>query len=316
MKFFRRSKAVDGWRALTFQSGEVRAVHVRRSGSAKPVVTLVAVEQVNGGTNEAALARLAKAWGDDLFYCTSSPNSGSYEFLPVEAPNVPAAELKSAISFVVKDMIDFNESQATIDIIAVPHEKNSAQRLRSIYAVAVRSSVTAEIQKWFESAKLTLKVIDIPEMAQRNIASLVETDGRITALVSFDEYGGLLTFSGNGELFLSRRIDVTMMQLLDADENRRHIFHERIALEIQRSLDHFGRQFNWVSVDKLLLAPLAEDDGGMLAYLGANLDARVEALNLESVLDMTAVPQLKGVDNQRRYFLPLGLALRLEEKVL
>ena len=132
MKFFHRSKAVDGWRALSFQAGEVRAVHIRRSGSAKPLVTLAVTEQVNGGTNEAALARMAKTWGDDAFACTTGVNSGSYEFLPVEAPNVPAAELKSAISFVVKDMIDFNESAATIDIVAVPHEKNSAQRVRSM----------------------------------------------------------------------------------------------------------------------------------------------------------------------------------------
>ncbi len=316
MKFFGKSKTIEGWRALSFQGGEIRAVHVRRSGSAKPVVSLAAIEQLRGSNNEAALARLAKTWGDATFACTTGVNGGSYEFLPVEAPNVPAAELKSAITFVVKDMIDINESQTTIDIVAVPHDKNNAQRVRSMYAVAIRSGLTADIQKWFEAAKLGLKVIDIPEMAQRNIAILTEEGDRITTMVSFDETSGLLTFSGSGELFLSRRIDVTLAQLLDTDVNQRSLYQERVALEIQRSLDHFGRQFNWVSVGKVVVAPLADDDCGLVSSLRENLEARVEALNLDTLLDISAVPQLKSLDHQRRYFLPLGLALRHEEKVL
>lgn len=316
MKFFNRSKQVDGWRAICFQGGEVRVAHIRRATLAKPAVTMVGAERINGGPPEAALARLAKSWGEYEYACTTAVNSGSYEFLPVDAPNVPAAELKSAISFIVKDMIDYSESDATIDVLAVPHDKNSSQRSRAMYAVAIRSSHTAEIQKWFEVAKLSLRVIDIPEMAQRNIATLLESDGRIVTMISFDENGGLLTFSGGGELFLARRIPITLTQLADADAEKRHACHERIALEIQRSLDHFGRQFNWVAVAKVVLAPLADDDGGLMQFLSENLDAKVEALDLGTIFDISAAPALKTAGNQQRYFLPLGLALRLEEKVL
>ena len=42
----------------------------------------------------------------------------------------------------------------------------------------------------------------------------------------------------------------------------------------------------------------------------------VEALNLETVLDLAKVPELKSLETQQRYFMTLGAALRHEEKVL
>jgi MSHA biogenesis protein MshI len=42
----------------------------------------------------------------------------------------------------------------------------------------------------------------------------------------------------------------------------------------------------------------------------------VDTFKLETILDLSKVPELKATDMQQRYFLTLGAALRLEEKVL
>ena len=60
-----------------------------------------------------------------------------------------------------------------------------------------------------QTKEVELGTIDIPEMAQRNLSSMLETDGRGIAMLSFGEDGGLLTVSCRGELYLSRRIDVS-----------------------------------------------------------------------------------------------------------
>jgi MSHA biogenesis protein MshI len=125
-----------------------------------------------------------------------------------------------------------------------------------------------------------------------------------------------LTFSSNGELCIARRFDVTRAQLIDADAGMRESYHERVALEIQRSLDHFGRQFSSTVVSKLDVAPVGDDDGGLAGFLRENLDVKVETLNLESLFNLSAVPELKQLDNQARYFSLLGAALRVEEKTL
>src|SRR5438094_770493 len=79
--------------------------------------------------------------------------------------------------------------------------------------------------------------------------------GKGLAMLSFDPDGGLLTVTYRGELYLSRRIDMPLAQLTDADLERRHQSFDRITLELQRSLDNFERQFSFISVARLLLGP-------------------------------------------------------------
>jgi MSHA biogenesis protein MshI len=301
---------------VTLQGAEALAAHIHRQAGGQPVVSMVASTPINGSAPSEALGRLARDWQGKQYACTTALDAQNYHFLPVDAPKVPATELKAAIAWTVTNMIDFSNEEATIDVLSVPFNKDAPQRARTMYAVVARTELANEIQRYFQSAKLLLKVIDIPEMAQRNIAALLETEGRGIALISFDAAGGLLTFTCGGELYLTRRLDITAQQILGADLEQRRTCQERVALEIQRSLDHFSRQFNWVGVKQLVVAPLGDDDGGLVTYLADNLETQVQSLNLETILDLSRVPELKSLATQQKYFITLGLALRHEEKVL
>ena len=180
-----------------------------------------------------------------------------------------------------------------------------------MFAVAARNSVIQAKQALFGEARFGLSVIDIPEMAQRNIAAFLEPEGRGLAVLSFGDDGGLLTITHKGELYLSRRIDVSPAQVAEEDFERKQATFDKITLELQRSLDHFDRQFNYVSVSKLLLAPCVSF--GLDSYLASNLYTPVENFTLEDVLDISAVPDLAQAAVQQRYFILLGAALRHEE---
>ncbi len=248
------------------------------------------------------------------FDCSTLLAPDDYQLLSVEAPNVPSQEMKAAIRWRLKDMLDFHIDDATIDVLEVPADKNAAGRTHSMYAVAARNQVIEQHQALFSETRIPLTIIDIPEMAQRNISALVEPEGRGLALLSFDEKGGLLTVTFSGELFLSRRIDVTLSQLKTTDADQKNACFDRITLELQRSLDHFDRQYHFIAVSKLLVAPLGDEVSGLQEYLATNLYIPVEALNLQSVLDISKAPELKSLDMQQRYFLTLGAALRHEER--
>jgi MSHA biogenesis protein MshI len=183
----------------------------------------------------------------------------------------------------------------------------------TMFAVAARNSIVAERQNLFAAAKIDLSVIDIPEMAQRNIAALIEPQGRGIAMLSFSNDGGLLTVTYNGELYLSRRIDVWLAQLTEADHDKKHATFDKIALELQRSLDHFERQFHFISVAKLVLAPSVAL--GLEEYLSSNLYTPVDSMDLDQVLDLSGVPDLADKVQQQRFFLTLGAALRAPEAV-
>jgi MSHA biogenesis protein MshI len=105
---------------------------------------------------------------------------------------------------------------------------------------------------------------------------------------------------------------VTLAQLLDADHERRHQSFDKITLELQRSLDNFERQFSFISVAKLVLAPSGA--AGLEEYLSSNLYTRVETLDLGQLLDLGGNPELEGGARQQRFFVAIGAALRVEAR--
>ena len=315
MRFsFGKSRKTSGWLAIHLQRDGICVSHVQRTGDGKPAVHLALFTALEKPADQQALDKLSKELRLDRYQCTTLLGAGDYQLLSVDAPIVQPDELKTAVRWRVKDMIDYSIDDATIDVLDIPVDKNAASRNHSMYAVAARTGTVADRQTLLTEAKIPLSVIDIPEMAQRNISALLETEGRGVAMLSFDNDGGLLTVTFNGELYLSRRIDVPMSQLVQTNIDQRTSCYDRITLELQRSLDHFDRQYHFIAISRLFIAPLGEGRTGLQEYLASNMYMPVEALDLETALDISRVPDLKAEEAQQRYFMSLGAALREEAK--
>jgi MSHA biogenesis protein MshI len=311
MRFFKKNLRTDDWLALVLQGDRMVAASISRVQGGKPKVMLAGL--FGGGGTQEGLEKAGRELRASTFRCSTVLSGGHYQMLSVDAPNVPLDELRTAVRWRLKDMLDFHVDDATIDVLDIPVDKTAAVRQHAMFAVAARNAVIEARQQLFTVAKIPLLAIDIPEMAQRNISALMETEGRGLAMLSFDGDGGLLTVSYKGELYLARRIDVTLEQLLDPEHERKHQRFEKITLELQRSLDHFERQFHFISVARLLLAPSTIT--GLEEYLSSNLYTPVATFGLADVFDLSAVPDLAGPLMQQQLFIALGAALRLEEAV-
>lgn len=296
--------------AVNLYNDRAEVGHIRRNGSERPVVDICASVPDAGAPLE-ALQRLRKDLHLDRYGCATTLPARQYQLQIVEAPNVPEAEMKSAVRWKLKEFLEYPVETATVDVMAVPAGQGAAARGRSVYAVSARNQDIESRMKLFAQAKVPLRVIEIAEMAQRNLATLFESDHRALAMLSFSEEGGLLTFTARGELYLSRRIEIGLDQLVNVRAEMRDQLFERIALELQRSLDHFDRQFSSVPIARLLLAPLP-DELGLATYLAGNLSAPVEPVNLGDVLDFHEVPELREPAEQVLRWQTLGTALRVE----
>lgn len=313
---FAKTKKNPGWMAVSFHADGICAVHVVRPPNAKPSVESAVFQPLENLPVGDALDKLGKGLNLSRYHCSTLLGPREYQMLSVEAPSVPPEELKAAIRWRIKDMLDFHIDDATIDVLDVPTDKNSSSRTHTMYAVAARNNVIQARQELLGNVKIPLSVIDIPDMAQRNISALLEPEGRGVAFLSFDAEGGLLTVTYSGELYLTRRIDVSLSQLQQTSGDDRVACHERITLELQRSLDHFERQYQFVTVSRLFLAPLGEGGESLRNYLSSNLYVPVENVDLGSIVDITRIPDLGSAQSQQRYFMTLGAALRHEEKTL
>jgi len=261
-----------------------------------------------------ALEKIVKDLHLGSFQFTTILAPEEYQILMVDAPNVPVDELKTAIRYRIKDSLNCHVDDATVDVLQIPSNNAAAARAQSLYAIAASNDVIEKRIRLFEKAKINLSVIEIPETAQRNIAALYETEARGLAMLVFDGRGGLLTFTSDGELYLSRRLDITSGQIRDADEDLRRQYFDRVELEVQRSLDYFDRQFHQIALSRMLVCAPGGDE--LVRMLVSNLGLAVEALDISQVMDISAVPALLEDEFVSESLCAIGAALRQERRAL
>lgn len=279
---------------------------VRETG-ARPRITLCDFRNWDGYDHEAhALERMASDYNLARMRCTTLLSQRDYALLLTEAPDVPPQELAAAVRWRIKDLIDFHINDATVDVFNVPGD-NTAGRARAIYAVAARNDAVQRRADLMDAAKINLHVIDIGEMAQRNLAALLPEDNQGVVMLSLNHQGGLITVTRRGEIFLSRSLDVGL-DSLTADEDVTGRF-DRIVLEIQRSLDYYDSHFRQPPVARLFLAPTAQNVDALVEYLSQNLDVGVATIKLDSLLqyDVKIPPALEAP-----CLMAIGAALRDE----
>ncbi len=162
-----------------------------------------------------------------------------------------------------------------------------------------------------QRAGMRLDAVDVGETALRNIASLV--DERPQALLHVNEAGSLLVIVAEGELLLSRQLGLSLAQLGDLSNAGAQLHRqalEQMALELQRTLDGFERNFTHIRLERLLVAPGAQLRQ-LVQLAGQLLHLPLQVLDLTEVLDLSQTPALAAdAALQAEYLIALGAALR------
>lgn len=306
MTFWKKQAAGDGWTSVIFGTDRIVVADVLRRTDARPQVRACDSFAREGGELD-ALKRLKNAKRLSCNRCTTLLWHGQYQLLQVDAPDnakdMPHEELREAMRWRVKEMVDFPIETAGMDVIVLPPAGSHSPQLWAV--VANREALQSRVHL-FQDAKIPLAAIDIPELAQRNIAALFEEPNRGLAVVAFDGKGGRLTISYQGELYTVRYLDVSGTDLASAQAEAQY---ERVLLDIQRTLDNFDRNYSAIPLSRLLVGPLPGGER-FIAYLAANLSLPVVSANLADVFDFEAVPGLAEVSAQYENWRALGAALR------
>jgi len=301
---------LPGLTGVGLRADGVCVVRVERTAGRAPALTLVDFRPWGDQGQDKVLARVAVDYDLARSRCTTVLDANEYSLLLTEAPDVSPDELKAALRWRIKDLIDFHINDAALDVFDLPGAAPGA-KAREMYAVAARTEAIQKRVDLLTGVGIGLEIIDIPELAQRNLAALLPEDAAGVVMLSLKPQSGLITITRQGYIYLSRPLNLGVDTLHTADDPVRYFDH--IVLEVQRSLDYFESHFRESPVRHLVLAPLAKPIPGLIDHLRANLGVTVGVLDLAQLMDsdVELTPDL-----QARCLTTIGAALRQEEKAL
>ena len=308
----RKAEGAAGWTAVDFGGTDTVGATVRPSpnGDGKPQVLKCGIapqEELNGAL--AALARKITVTG---FPWTVPLRRGDYKIVVVPRPPVQHHEIAESVKWSLGSVIDFAVEEATVDWMSIPTQEHMPEKPQQLYAIVARSKVVEERLAPFQRAKVPVGAVDIRENAQRNIAALVEKDGEGLGMISISDVGVQITFTWKGELYLDRFIDETFESILNGDDETRMRIFDRITLQVQRSIDFMQRTMPFIPIGRIVIAPTPAPIA-FADHLVTQITEPVEPLDLASVFDFSATPELMEEEAQARYFMALGAALRFRE---
>ena len=310
MEFGLNSK---GWTSIDGSDGaSLCAVSVRtavRAGERPQVMSVAEVTGPGADHDNAALRDLMGQVDRSLPVLMTLPRS-QYRLRVMPEPAVPQREMLASLRWSLSTDSDGPLEDFNLAWMRVPTEEQLPTRPRQLYAVMTPTSgLNARLAVW-RQAGVRPKVVDIRETALRNVAGALERPGEGLGLVSVDAEGVSMAFTHQGSLYLDRFIEQPLAELRAADAATRAQLHERIALQLLRSIDVIGRNYPFMPVTRMVMAP-APEALGLLEFLSAQLPLTVEPLDLGLVFDLSRVPALAQSSRlQARCLVALGAALR------
>ncbi|HJX19092.1 MAG TPA: pilus assembly protein PilM, partial [Acidiferrobacterales bacterium] len=203
----RRRRPNSGLTAIGVQADGVCLARVERQGANRPRLMACVFQAMVSGEAGKNVAQLSSQHDLKRARCTTVLGEGDYQLLLTEAPDVGADELKQALRWKIKDLIDFHINDATLDVFDLPGAAPGA-KAREMYTVAARNESIQQRVDLLTGAGIGLEVIDIPELAQRNLAALLPEDTAGVAMLSLQEKSGLITITRQGFLYLSRSLNL------------------------------------------------------------------------------------------------------------
>jgi MSHA biogenesis protein MshI len=282
---------------------------VRSTRSARPLLRHCAVHPSLEIRAEHVLAPLAHNRELSNAAVSAVLGTDEYQLVQVEAPDVQPEELRSAVRWKLKDIINFPPSEAVVDVFEIPEQARYVES-RMIYAVAARAEAVQRVVSLVKPRVRGFDCVDIPELCLRNIAALLPQDERGVALIALGEDFAQLTLTCRGILYLARRIDLSRRgDGRPAADAASTIDVASLALELQRSLDYYESHFDRPAITEVVVVSGDTRADQLLSGLGTATGHSVKLLEVAELFDIT-----DGVEPDTRWpgLLALGAALRSE----
>lgn len=286
---------------------------VRRRAGQRPLIEHCATHACESGESiEQNLRRTVAHLNLGRSQILAVAGVDDYQLVQVESPEVQPAELRAAIRWRLRDVINFHIDDAVVDVFEIPDQSRRAQT-KMLFAVAARSAAVQRLVSAIAPLTTGFDVIDIPELCLRNLSALLPQDQKGVATLLLGERFAQLILTRQSVLYLARRIDYNRGLDLESADEKSSIDAGALALELQRSLDYYESHYDQTPITDLVLAPGGKRASQLAKQLQSETSLRIGVLELADIVDgANALPGDVSAD----CLLALGAALRVESTAL
>ena len=288
------------------------------SGGGKPRLEVCEyLPWAKGVPDEKQVKEKIKELGLSDCTCTTVLGIDDYDLLNIEPPDVPEEEVVSAVRWQIVDMVDFDITDAVIDVFESPIT-GGQDKPNNIYVVAASHKKVQERTSLLRNAQVQLSAIDIPELVLRNLASLFPGNDKGTAFLYMTRNKGVLILIRDSYLYLARRLDFGSEDLRQVNDSQAtadapagqeaNPKMESFVLEILRTIDYYDRYFSLTPLSGLVITPMGAELPGFQETLTRMLGFNVKYLDMNELLDCET-PMSKVLQEQS--FLAVGAALNV-----
>ena len=316
MVLFKSKPQVKGFVGISLAPNKISVARILSQGANKPRLELLeTIRPQSRGSQAQILADIVKKHRLTNAPCSLVLEPDTYKLLQVETPNVESGELREAVRWKIKDMVDFDVADAVIDIFHIPAQ-GLPNRSKFLYAAAAYEPRVNLLADEIKTAGLALSTIDIGELALRNIGTLFPADKNGAAMLYIGENQSLINLARDAAIYLTRSLPLTLgqMQRIDGSLDKAGEataesggLLDRLILEIQRLLGYYESYFSQPPISTLLLSPTDPELPNFLRYANDHLGIAVDTLDLNGILEIKTplTPQ-----QQSDGLLAIGAALR------
>ena len=211
-----------------------------------------------------ALKRWVRSNGLQKSPCVCLVANDDCDVYQVERPEVEDEELLQALTWKIKDLINYDVANAVVDCYPMPVSSKKTEQ--QIGVVAARESVIRNYVEGIKTSAMELHALDIHELVRSNLQVVQNSTEQSLALLTLSASGGLLSVYHDTDLYVSRDFLIGIDQLALVTSEDESIF-DAMLLEIQRSLDYFESYYGLAPVTNLRIFPQLKATEKMAMYL-------------------------------------------------
>jgi MSHA biogenesis protein MshI len=314
--FLRRSgPSNQEWTAVDLD-GAVTAIRVKKPLKPldRPIVTGFYHEK-KLASSETSLQGMLQALGGQkgvspsfcLILCR-----GDYQVFLMDKPAVRTEEVDQSLRWALTPLLDYPAAEANLSFIEIPTADPGAGVSQKIYLVACKRSHAERQASFFARSKINLLALDIRQTSHRNIAHQIGADKFGVCLIVPEQLGIQITISFNGDLYLERFLRESILfesGRADLGQSIDSSAFDRIANEVQRSLDFVTRSYPSLSSIQIFVGPTPFDIQ-LSQQLSSRLAQPVQNVDLSMIFEWASGSELAKPEVQAACFHALGAALR------